>query len=159
MKALSIFRAARTLGFAALVAVAGAGAAFAQTAPAETDKMQHGVVTITSAANASLKVTGDVQISTRISVEQATGLKKLIVLFDFTKVSATKGKATYTTTYQDEHVQPLAPNHRFEFDFPVRETTAKSVTEGALTATAVFALNVDPTTGAITSGTGVVNAQ
>jgi uncharacterized lipoprotein YbaY len=158
MKAISMFRAARALGLAAALAVAGA--AFAQTAPGQVDKMRHGVVTVTTQpSNASLKVSGDVKISTRIAVEEATGLKKLIVVFDFTTVTAKRGPVTYSTTYQEEHVQPLAPNHRYEFDFPVTSSRARSITEDTLTATAVFALNVDPTTGAITSGTGVINAE
>lgn len=163
-KTFTTLRAARALGLAALVGLACAGAAQAQvvqaqaltSAPVAVGAMtSSGVVITTQPANAQVTVTGQVGITTRLARDPDLGNHKVIFMFDFTKVSAKVGKTTYTTQYQESLMKPLAPNYNIELEFPVSATNANLLSQ-VITASAKFALNVDPATGVITSGTGVM---
>lgn len=158
-------RALRSLGFVALVALA-APSGFAQTAP-EVDTMNKTSIPARSLTTGAA-ATGNVQIQSRISRSpDPTRPDKLIILVDLSQVTVTKGKTVYTTAYQEEFMKPLGANHTLVLDLPVTVSTATngngtgaaSLGSSTINVQATMAMNVDTTTGAVTSATATVAAQ
>ena len=155
---ISTLSAVRTLFIAVLLSLTVP--AFAQTATDAT--MQRKQVTITNIASQgavnSVTFSGQVTIASRKVIDEAFGAHKLILVFDLSGLSGTKGKTTLRTAYQEEFMKPLAANYNIDFVFPV-STETESTLGQVIQGVARFALNVDVATGNITSATAAIASR
>jgi PhoPQ-activated pathogenicity-related protein len=82
------------------------------------------------------------------------------VSIDLSNVSATgtKSAAKYALWSQDVLILPLAAWHQIEITFPYSKNNKDQVA-AVRTGVARFALNIDTTTGAITSASGTITSR
>ena len=95
---------------------------------------------------------GQAQIKSRLALDPDFGDSKLLLFIDMTGVSGvgSSSGAKYLVPTQEILIRPLAQSHQVEITFPFFKNDADSLAS-TRTGLANFALNVDVSTGAITS--------
>jgi hypothetical protein len=136
------------------------------------DKMQIKTVAMTSLAAPQLAATasnvllaegvafaGLATIKSRLAFDP-DGDSKLIVSIDLSDMSATGANSAtkYALWSQDVLILPLAASHQIEINFPYSKNNKDHVAT-VRTGVARFALNVDTTTGAITSASATITSR
>ena len=95
---------------------------------------------------------GQAQIKSRLALDPDFGDSKLLLFIDMTGVSGvgSSSGAKYLVPTQEILIRPLAQSHQVEITFPFFKNVADSLAS-TRSGLANFALNVDVSTGAITS--------
>ena len=95
---------------------------------------------------------GQAQIKSRLALDPDFGDSKLLLFIDMTGLSGvgSSSGAKYLVPTQEILIRPLALSHQVEITFPFFKNAADSLAS-TRTGLANFALNVDVSTGAITS--------
>ena len=109
-------------------------------------------LTLTTSGAERVVFSGQAQIKSRLALDPDFGDSKLLLFIDMTGVAGvgSSSGATYLVPTQEILIRPLALSHQVEITFPFFKNAADSLAS-TRTGLANFALNVDVSTGAITS--------
>lgn len=141
------------LGGAALLA---GGALWWQAEPAQAQAPWNtSLVAVTGTVTGtpeSVAFSGTATISTRVALDPDFGDHKLVMSIDLTGVSGVGASSSKTYVIQGPEIvqKPLAASYEIDLTFPFFESGTLGTTE-ARPGRALFALSIDPATGAVTS--------
>ena len=140
----------------------------AQAQPAQAqNRMNPKAVGVTSQGNAgnagnveAIRFEGQATVNSRLAADPDFGNPTLIMLFDLTGVTGTGAQSgtKYVLTTQEHIIRPLTANHNVEFTFPMA-TDEDAPISRVRVGSARFVMNVDTTTGAITSLNAVLTPR
>lgn len=140
-----------------LLAVLAAGWMLMPVRAADTMKstmvsISGAVAALTASGAERVVFSGQAQIKSRLALDPDFGDSKLLLFIDMTGVSGvgSSSGAKYLVPTQEILIRPLTLSHQVEITFPFFKNAADSLAS-TRTGLANFALNVDVSTGAITS--------
>ncbi len=128
------------------------------------NRMNPKAVGVTSQGNAgnveAVRFEGQATVNSRLAADPDFGNPTLIMLFDLTGVTGTGAQSgtKYVLTTQEHIIRPLTANHNVEFTFPMA-TDEDAPISRVRVGSARFVMNVDTTTGAITSLNAVLTPR
>ena len=108
----------------------------------------------------AVKFEGQAVVNSRLAADAEFGKPSLIMQFDLTGVTGTGAQSgiRYLLTSQEHVIRPHASNQNVEFTFPMA-TEENAPIAKVRTGSARFVMNVDLSTGAITSVNAVMTAR
>ena len=147
-----------------------ASLSLASTAIQAQNRMNPKAVGVTSQGNAgnagnagnveAIRFEGQATVNSRLASDPDFGNPTLIMLFDLTGVTGTGAQSgtKYVLTTQEHIIRPLTANHNVEFTFPMA-TDEDAPISRVRVGSARFVMNVDTTTGVITSLNAVLTPR
>jgi hypothetical protein len=108
----------------------------------------------------AVKFAGAAVVNSRLVPDPDFGHPSLLMQFDLTGVTGTGAQSgiKYVLTSQEHVIRPFAPNQNVEFTFPMA-TDENAPIAKVRTGSARFVMNVDPSSGVITSVNAVMTAR
>jgi hypothetical protein len=108
----------------------------------------------------AIRFEGQAVVNSRLASDPDFGNPTMIMLFDLSGVTGTgvQSGTKYVITSQEHIIRPLVANHNIEFTFPMA-TDENSPIDRVRVGSARFVMNVDISTGAITSLNSVLTPR